>query len=232
VTSFVFVHGSGQNASCWARLGAVLQDRGHAVSAPDLPKHARDWELEDHAALIADAVPDEDAVVVAHSLSGVFLPLVASMCECSLLVFLAAVIPEPGKSIRAQFTEDASMFSPEWIAAGPRWFDRSQQESLAREFLFHDCDASTIDWALGTLEPYETEHLVSQALAFDEWTDASVASIVATEDRTLSPDWIRRTSPRVLKQDAIEIPGGHCPHVSRPADLAQLLERLAAGESA
>jgi len=230
VASFVLVHGSGQNASCWDRLATALEERGHLVIAPDLPKHATDWELEDHAAWIADAVPDMDAVVVAHSLSGAFLPLVASMCECSLLVFLAAVIPEPGKSIRAQFTEDASMFSPEWIAAGPGWFDKTREKSLAREFLFHDCDSSIIDWALHTLEPYETRQLVTQVTPFEEWPPVGVASIVATEDRTLSPDWIRRASRRMLRQEPIEMRSGHCPHVSRPAELARVLEGLAIGE--
>jgi len=230
VASFVLVHGSGQNASCWTRLAAALQERGHEVVAPELPKHATDWELEDHAAWIADAVPDLDAVVVAHSLSGVFLPLVGSMCDCSLLVFLAAVIPEPGKALRAQLTEDASMFSSEWIAAGSRWFDKTQTESLAREFLFHDCDESTIAWALHTMQPYETEHLVTQVAPFEEWPPVALASIVATEDRTLSPDWIQRTTRRVLRQEAIEVRAGHCPHVSRPAELALVLDRLATGE--
>jgi hypothetical protein len=55
---------------------------------------------------------------------GVFLPLVAQVRDCALLVFLAAVIPEPGKSVRDQFAEDPGMFSRDWIEAGPRWFDR------------------------------------------------------------------------------------------------------------
>lgn len=227
MAEFVLVHGSGQNADSWSRVGRLLTARGHVVAAPDLPKQASDARLEDHAARIAESIGSPGAVVVAHSLSGVFLPLVPEVQSCSLLVFLAAVIPEPGESIRGQFTADPTMFSPEWIAAGPRWFDPSERENLAREYLFHDCDEETVAWALESLEPFDTQHLVTQPSPFTEWPRVKAASIVATEDRTLSPDWCRRTSRRILRQEAIEVTAGHCPQVSYPQEIAALLERLA-----
>lgn len=229
---FVLVHGSGQNATCWSRLGDALRSRGHDVAAPELPKLAPDWRLEDHAARIARSIAGPHTVVVAHSFSGAFLPLVPGIRACALLVFLAAVIPEPGKSVRDQLAEDPSMFSPEWIAAGPRWFDRDQEESLAREFLFHDCDEETLAWGLGTMEMLNTRHLVTQPSPMAAWPEVPAVSVVATQDRTLTADWGRRTSRRVLRREAIEIPSGHCPHVSRPGELADVLQQLAAGRSA
>src|SRR5688572_15667071 len=110
MAAFVLVHGSGQNAGCWARVGDLLQARGHDVAAPELPKQAPTWGLRDYGAEIARAVVEPKTVVVAHSFSGVFLPLVAQARSCALLVFLAAVIPEPGKSVRDQFAEDPGMF--------------------------------------------------------------------------------------------------------------------------
>jgi len=228
LTDFVLVHGSGQNAGSWSRVADLLRARGHGVTAPDLPKDAHDWRLEDHAARIAESITGQQTVVVAHSMSGAFLPLVPPARECALLVFLAAVIPEPGKSIRDQFTEDPSMFSPAWIEAGVRWRDEAQQESLAREFLFHDCDDETVTWGLRSLEMIDTRELVTQPSPFTEWPEVEVASIVATGDKTLAPDWIRNTSRRVLGQEVIEIRAGHCPHVSRPREVADLLEDLAA----
>ena len=230
MVDFVLVHGSGQNASCWSRLRRVLEARGHGVATPDLPKQTPDWTLEKHAEVIASAIAGPQSVVVAHSLSGAFLPLVPRMAECGRLVFLAAVIPEAGRSVREQFTEDPAMFSPEWIEAGPRWFDRSEQASLAREFLFHDCDEPTVSWALDTLEPIDTRQLVTQPSPFERWPEVPVASIVATEDRTLSPDWGRRTCRRVLGREPIEIVAGHCPQVSQPDAIARILERIATGE--
>ncbi len=219
MASFVFVHGSGQNASCWSRVASALTARGHAVATPELPKRAADGGLEGHAARIAAAIDGPRAVVVAHSFSGVFLPLVAQARDCGLLVFLAAVVPEPGKSVREQFAEDPSMFGAEWIAAGARWFDPTQVASLAREFLFHDCDEATLAWALPTVELFETRHLVTEPSPFTRWPEVPVASIVATGDRTLSPDWSRRATRRVLGTEPIEM-------ASRP-----LPARLAAGRA-
>ena len=227
MAAFVLIHGSGENAACWERVGRALEARGHEVAAPDLPKQQPAWWLADHAAEIARFVASPRTVVAAHSFSGVFLPLVAQRIECALLVILAAVVPEPGKSVRQQFDGDPGMFSPDWIRAGPRWFDRQERERLAREFLFHDCDEATLPWALGTVDLFDTRHLVSQPAPFESWPSVPTASIVATHDRTLTADWGRRISRRVLGQEPIEIEAGHCPHVSQPERTASILERLA-----
>lgn len=57
MASFVLVHGSGQNAGCWSRVGNLLRARGHEVAAPDLPKRAADRGLEEHAEILGhDAI--------------------------------------------------------------------------------------------------------------------------------------------------------------------------------
>jgi pimeloyl-ACP methyl ester carboxylesterase len=213
-------------------VGDVLRAAGHAVTAPDLPKQAPAWGLRDYAAEIARSVNGPDTVVVGHSFSGVFLPLVAQERDCALIVFLAAVIPESGKSVRDQFAEDPGMFSHDWIEAGPRWFDRLQQASLAKEFLFHDCDEETLRWALGTVELFDTRNLAVEPAPFTKWPDVPAVSVVCADDRTLTADWGRRVSQRVLGRKTVDIQAGHCPHVSQSREIARLLEQLAGGGSA
>jgi pimeloyl-ACP methyl ester carboxylesterase len=232
MSSFVLIHGSGQNARCWSRVGGLLQARGHDVAAPDLPKREPEWSLADYAAEIARSIAATKTVVVAHSFSGVFLPVVAEVRDCGLLVFLAAVIPEAGKSVREQFVEDPGMFSRDWVDAGPKWFDEAEREHLARDFLFHDCDPETMSWAKETVALFDTRHLVTEPAPFPVWPSLPVASIVATDDRTLTADWGRRTTRRVLGIEPIEIRAGHCPHVSQPEELASILEGLAAERGA
>ena len=231
MTAFVLIHGSGQNSGCWARVGELLSASGHAVAIPELPKRAPDLGLAAYAAGIAKTVVQPRTIIVAHSFSGIFLPLVAHAVDCAQLVFLAAVIPEPGKSVRQQFGEDAGMFHRDWIDAGPRWFETSQVEGVAREFLFHDCDEATMPWALDTVELFDTRHLVTEPAPFTEWPGVPSASIVCTQDRTLTPQWIRKMSVR-RGMPIVELQAGHCPHVSRPADVARILEQLAAEQAA
>jgi hypothetical protein len=49
--------------------------------------------------------------------------------------------------------------------------------------------------------------------------------VLPVDDRTLTPDWMRRAARERLKADPVEVPGGHCPHVSRPEHVAALLDR-------
>lgn len=44
-------------------------------------------------------VVDEDIILVGHSVSGIFLPLVARLRQVHHLVYLASFIPKPGTSI-------------------------------------------------------------------------------------------------------------------------------------
>jgi pimeloyl-ACP methyl ester carboxylesterase len=222
------IHGSGQNSGAWDAVAAILRSRGHEVSTPELPKNAPDWSLSRYAEYIAAQIAgSRPRIVAAHSFSGVFLPLVAPHADA--VVFVAAVIPEPGRSVRQQFEADRSMFSPEWIAAGPRWFDPQQAEALARHFLFHDCDEGTIVEALRTVEVFDTRQIVAEPSPFTNWPDTPRYSIVATGDRTLSPSWIRRMTEEQLQVRPIEIAAGHCPHNSQPQRMAGLLAAAGAG---
>jgi pimeloyl-ACP methyl ester carboxylesterase len=49
--------------------------------------------------------------------------------------------------------------------------------------------------------------------------------VLPTGDRTLTPAWMRRAATERLRTDPVEVPGGHCPHVSRPEQVAALLDR-------
>ncbi|MEM7202120.1 MAG: alpha/beta hydrolase [Planctomycetota bacterium] len=227
MAELVLVHGSGQNASSWGRVAARLREGGHTVATPDLPKTEAHWALRDHAEVIAAAAVGPAPVIVAHSFSGVFLPLVADLRTCGALIYFAAVIPAPGQSIRAQFEADATMFNPAWIEAGKRWFEPDETEGLAREFLFHDCDAETLAWGLTTMEFYDTRPLVTEASPAAAPAGVRTAAIVASQDRTIDPDWGRRMARQLLGVEAIELDAGHCPHVSRAAETTDLLARLA-----
>jgi hypothetical protein len=52
-------------------------------------------------------------------------------------------------------------------------------------------------------------------------------SIVCTGGRVIQPAWSRRVATDRLHAHVIELPGGHCPHVSRSALLAEALTATA-----
>jgi hypothetical protein len=154
----------------------------------------------------------------------VFLPLLVPWADC--LVFEAAVLPEPARSVYDQFVNDRSMFSVAWVASGARWFDQAEHAMLAREFLFHDCAPAALPSALATIELFDTRHLTKEPSPLVVWPSTRSVSIVCSEDRTLSPDWSRRVAETRLGLRPIEIDAGHCPHTSRPSDIASILQQL------
>jgi pimeloyl-ACP methyl ester carboxylesterase len=220
---FCLVHGSAQNASGWDLLVAELELRGHEVARMNLPTGEPEASATRYAEVIAQAIPAgrDDAIVVAHSASGMFLPLVPDRRRVQRLVFLAAIVPQVGTSLREQALTDKRMFNPDWLGKNP-----TTDEETARQFLFHDCSEEATRWALGTLSLMYARQAILETCPLQVWPDIPSAYIVCAEDRTIRPEWSRRVAKERLGVSAIELPGGHCPFVSRPRELAACLAAL------
>jgi pimeloyl-ACP methyl ester carboxylesterase len=223
VSLFCLVHGSTQNASGWNLLVPELRKHGHEVVAPELPKNEPDAGATRYAEVIAASIPSarEDVVVVAHSASGLFLPLVPEKRRIRRLVFLAAVIPQIGKSLRDQFNEDKEILNPEWLGKDP-----TKDRTVADKFLFHDCSPEIRDWAWTTMSLTFARQAMLEVCPLRAWPEAPSSYIVCSQDRTIQPSWARRVARERLGIAALELPGGHCPHVSRPKELAEMLAGL------
>ena len=122
------------------------------------------------------------------------------------------------EEVRASPTE---IFNPEWIGK-----DATKDTSVAINFIYHDCDQETIDWALTTRRLFLPQAVYNQRIALDD--DIPSSYIVASIDRTIRPDWQRRMARERLRIEPLQIVTGHCPHISAPERLAQLLAHIAA----
>lgn len=220
---FCLVHGSTQNVSCWDLLAPKLEERGHEIVRMNLPTNEPEASAGRYADVIAEVMPADrdDVVVVAHSASGLFLPLVPERRPVRRLVFLAAVIPQIGKSLIDQANDDKSMFNPEWLGKDP-----TKDEQVARQFLSHDCSPETSEWALSTMSRMFARQAILEVCPLKIWPAVPSSYVLCAEDRTIQPQWSRRAARERLGVTPIELPGGHCPHVSRPGELAEVLAAL------
>lgn len=223
MTIFCLIHGSTQNSKGWQLLGKELTAVGHTVVGPDMPTNEREAGAERYVRVVVEALPTSEVVtLVAHSASGLFLPLVATVVPTAFMVFLAAAIPVPGMSFLDQIAPDPTpMLNPDWIGRNP-----AEDEEAALTFLFHDCPPEVAAWALTTRVRWNPEGLYEEPCPLTALPDVPSAYVLCTGDRTIRPEWSRRAARERLGIDAIELPGGHCPHVSRPADLASVLVSL------
>ncbi|HTB14535.1 MAG TPA: hypothetical protein VK752_23350 [Bryobacteraceae bacterium] len=116
---FCLVHGSTQNPSGWNLLVPELQKLGHETILVDLPTDQPNASATVYASCIADSVANDAAIVEAHSASGLFLPLVPAKRRVARIVFLAAVIPQIGKSLVDQVHSEPDMMNPDWRGKNP-----------------------------------------------------------------------------------------------------------------
>ncbi|MGH2556649.1 MAG: alpha/beta fold hydrolase [Actinomycetota bacterium] len=224
MATFCLIHGSGQDSRAWDLLVRELAALGLEAIAPILPTEEAEAGAARYAQAVAEVLPpSQDVVVVAHSASGLFLPIVATFAPVARLVFLAAAIPVSGSSFLDQLKPDpTAMFNPDWIGQNPFGDD-----DAARTFLFNDCTPEVAAWALTTRLDWYPARLYEEPCPLRAWPDVQSTYVVCTEDRTIQPEWSRRAAKERLGVEAIDIPGGHCPHISRPRELAALLTSLA-----
>ncbi len=226
---FCLVHGSTQNASCWDLLIPELEELGHQTVRMNLPTDRRNASGMEYAEIITQSIDQaDDAIVVGHSASGAFLPLVAHLKPVRHLIYLAAVIPKLGASIFGQFrSTDPDMFQPEWIEIGQAGKDPSQDVELAMQFLFHDCSDEVAEWALNTRILMYAEAAMNETFPLNEFPHVSSSYVACSKDRTINSSWSRRAFGERFGVEVVELPGGHCPYLSRPAHLASILSELA-----
>jgi len=204
----------------------LLERAGYRCLPVDLSAPPLGPTLGGFAETVIDALADaadEPVVLVAHSISGLLLPLVAARRPVRGLVYLAAAVPKPGKSFLDRVREEPDMFHPRWVALSPRWADAAERPALAAEFLFHDCAEERLRSVEPTVTMLDVSSLVRETWPLESARGAPSSYIVCSHDRTLNPAWCRRVAREELGIEPVEIPAGHAPHVCQPGLLAQVL---------
>jgi pimeloyl-ACP methyl ester carboxylesterase len=219
---YCLVHGSTQSPAGWTLLVSELQTRGHECICVDLPTNEPAASASRYAEVVGAALTGIRAArVVAHSASGIFLPLVPHYASVDRLVYLAAVIPQSGQSVISQFRRDPQMFRPDWVGKDP-----TKDPSLAIHYLFHDCTPDVAQWALSTLRLMNARGAMLEEFLLENWPSVASTYISCTEDRAINPVWWERAARERLHTEAIQIKAGHAPHVSQPVELAAILDSL------
>jgi pimeloyl-ACP methyl ester carboxylesterase len=229
---FALVHGAYHGAWCWDLLRKELERDGHSTSAVDLPCEDPDAGAERYADLVVKSIPKgpTSVVLVGHSLGGLTIPVAASMTPTLMTVYLCALVPVPGFSFDGQQANIGTGFRASEPAIGHADGSASWPEAGAIEVFFHDCDPQIGRDAAARLRR-QCWRVTQEVTPLREWPAAGSAYILCTDDRMVSSDYCRRASLGVLGIEPVEMPGGHSPFLSRPRELAGVLEHLASEAS-
>jgi pimeloyl-ACP methyl ester carboxylesterase len=232
--SFVLVHGAWHDARAWDQLRSVLDRHGCRSIAVDLPIEQIAVDASGYARSIADAadaVGPEPPVVVGHSMSGIALPLVPAITTVRRLVFLAALIPEPGQRMTDTQRRENVLGDTHAVARDEQGRSYWTSIEAAIDILYHDCDPATARRMGVRLRPQaRTPH--EQRCPLTRFPRVPTSYIVMREDRMIRPEWSRTAASQRLCVQPIELRGGHSPMLANPEQLAAVLIKLAGSEAA
>lgn len=222
MSTFALIHGGGDVGWYWHLVAAELRKRGHEVIAPDLPADDESATLTDYAEVVVEAVGSRREVVVAgHSFGAFTAPLVADRLAADSLVLVAGMIPAPGES-----PDDW------WRNTG---YSSAVREQAARDggltgnpdpfvSFYHDVPRDLAEQAVSKERAHPSSASTSAPWPLDAWPDVPTRFVLCTEDRFFPPAFFRRLVDERLGIEPDEIAAGHCVALSRPKELADLLD--------
>ncbi|MEV6302857.1 alpha/beta hydrolase [Actinoplanes sp. NPDC051861] len=215
MATFVLIHGAGDVGWYWHLVEAELRARGHHTVAPDLPCDDDSAGLAEYAQTVASAAAGRTGlIVVGQSLGAFTAPLVCSLLPVDLLVLVAPMIPAPGEAPTDYWT--ATSYDQEEHGD---WHDDV-------ELFYQDVPDDLATEALKRGRR-QSEARMDEPSPLRSWPDVPTRVLICRDDRLFPTAFLRRVARDRLGITPDEIDGGHTPALSRPRDLAAVLDRYA-----
>lgn len=236
--SFFLIHGGGLDSRCWDPLLPLLDAPAKAIDLPgrgSRPGELRKLHLADFVeAAVCDLdkfTATEKVVLVGHSMAGITIPAVAAARphRVEQLVFISCYIPHEGKSVLNEM--------PLWLRALIRVASilppRALDPRVAHQVFCNDMTEEQTTFTLSGLIP-EAPNVLRDPVSrstLPAHSELPRTYIKLTQDRALGPALQDRFIENLGECRTLEISGGHCAMISRPAELANALNSLSSPDA-
>jgi alpha/beta hydrolase family protein len=216
--TFVLVPGAGGSAWVWSRVTPFLVEAGHDVIAVELPGDDDTAGLPRYTELVVDAIGAHAGVVlVAGSLGGFTAPLVCERVSVRELVFVNAMIPEPGETASEWWAHTGAL---EAQAEAARAGDYGPFDEVT--YFLHDVDPEIA--AEGEQHRRsEADIVFSSVCDFQAWPEIGIRVLVGQDDRFFPVGLQCRVARDRLGVEADVLPGGHLLPLAQPRLVADYL---------
>jgi pimeloyl-ACP methyl ester carboxylesterase len=216
VKNIVLVHGAFADGSGWRSVADILGKAGYTVSVVQVPLTS----LADDVAATKRVLNLQQGptILVGHSYGGVIITEAGNAPNVVGLVYIAAFIPDNGESALTLLSgapaanNDMRATKDDFLYLDPAAFAADVPPAEAK-FMAH---------SQGMLAKSAAVAPVTTAA----WHQKKSWALIATQDRNLNPD-LERTMAKRAGSETIEVAGSHAVYVSKPKDVARLIERAA-----
>lgn len=221
----VLVHGGFVDGSGWEGVYAKLKKDGYDVTVVQNPTIS----LADDVAVTKRAIDATkgDVVLVGHSYGGAVITEAGNDPKVAALVYITAFAPDAGESVisvlKANSPKDAA---PPPILPPQDGFLFLDKAKFAAAFaadvkpdIAQFMAASQVPWGLGA---------AGGTVTTPAWKEKKSWYMVTTEDRMIPPA-VQRMMAKRAGATTIEVAGSHAIYVSKPGEVAKLIETAAEG---
>jgi pimeloyl-ACP methyl ester carboxylesterase len=220
IKNIVLVHGAFADGSGWRGVADILVKDGYTVSVVQQPLTS----LGDDVAATKRVLDLQQGptILVGHSYGGVVITEAGNAPNVVGLVYIAAFIPDQGESALGLLSTAPAA--------------NNDIRATKDDFLYLDPVAFPADFA-ADLPPAQANFMArsqmmlakaaaTAAVTTAAWHQKKSWALVASLDHNINPDLERRMAKRA-GSETIEVPGSHAVYVSKPQDVAGLIERAA-----
>jgi pimeloyl-ACP methyl ester carboxylesterase len=220
VKNVVLVHGAFADGSGWRRVAEILSEDGYTVSVVQEPLTS----LADDVAATKRVLDLQGGptILVGHSYGGVVITEAGNAPNVVGLVYIAAFIPDQGESALTL------------LSGAPA--ANNDMRATKDDFLYLDPAAFPADFA-ADLPPAEANFMAHSQMMLAKaaavatvttaaWHQKKSWALIATHDHNINPDLERKMAKRA-GSETIEVAGSHAVYMSKPEDVARLIDRAA-----
>ncbi|HWZ63171.1 MAG TPA: alpha/beta hydrolase [Steroidobacteraceae bacterium] len=220
VKNIVIVHGAFADGSGWRRVADILGKDGYAVSVVQEPLTSLAADVAATRRLLD--LQQGPTLLVGHSYGGVVVTEAGTAPNVAGLVYIAAFIPDKGESALGLLSQMPAANNDA----------RATQDG----FLYIEPAAFPADFAadvppaeakfMARSQPMLAKDAGAAAVSVAAWHQKKSWALIASRDHNINPD-LERSMARRAGSETIEVAASHAVYVSKPNEVARLIERAA-----
>jgi pimeloyl-ACP methyl ester carboxylesterase len=222
--SVVLVHGGFVDGSGWQGVYSQLTKDGYEVIVVQNPTTS----LADDVAVTkrAIAAARHPVVLVGHSYGGVVITEAGSDPKVKALAYIAAFAPDAGESVETLIANPPPGAPVPPILPPQDGFLMLDNAKFAASFAA-DVDPATAQFMAASQVPWGVNALAGK-VTVPAWKSKPSYYLVASDDHMIPPPAQRAMAKRA-GATVVETHGSHAVYVSKPSDVAKLIEEAATG---